>query len=136
MIFIDSNIWCYYFNKSTKEHKKVSAHIDGILGKNEIVLNTLVVMEVAHFLIKNLGSVIGQEKVEKMLSFPFIIEDFSYEELLESVKLLSTYTQTGIGGRDATILATMKKWKIKDLLTHDSSFKKINLVNVIDPTGT
>jgi len=133
MIFIDSNIWCYYFNKSAKEHKKVAKYVDIIIRKKEIVLNTLVVMEVAHFLIKNLGSVIGKEKIDQMLSFPFIVDDFYYRELLDSVKLLSIYTQTGIGGRDATILSTMKKLNIKELLTHDSSFKKINFITVVDP---
>ncbi len=135
MIFIDSNIWCYYFNKNAKEHGKVSSYLDKILTKEEIVMNNLIIMEISHYLIKNLGSIIGKEKVEQMLSFPFIIDDFSYDQLIESINILSRYTQTGIGGRDATILSTMKKFGIKKLLTHDASFKKLEFIEVIDPTS-
>lgn len=133
MLFIDSNIWCYYFDESSKEHMAVSTYLDSILDKKQIVMNNLVVMEISHYLIKNLGSVKGKEKAREMLEFPFIIQDFDYYLLLNSIELLSHYTHTGIGGRDATILATMKKLGIKQLLTHDKAFKKIDFIEVIDP---
>ena len=47
--------------------------------------------------------------------------------------MLSRYSHTGIGGRDATILATMKKFNVKQLVTHDKAFKKIDFIQVIDP---
>ena len=133
MLFIDSNIWCYYFDESSKEHKTISAYMDSILIKKEIVMNNLVVMELSHYLIKNIGPVKGKEKIRKFLEFPFIIEDFDYELLLESIEILSRYSHTGIGGRDATILATMKKLGIKQLLTHDRTFTKIDFIEVVDP---
>ncbi|MBI2675843.1 MAG: type II toxin-antitoxin system VapC family toxin [Candidatus Aenigmarchaeota archaeon] len=133
MIFIDSNIWCYYFDSSSKEHASISSYIDGILGRKEIAMNTLVLMEVSHYLIKNLGSIKGKEKVEAMLGFPFAVRNFDYDLLLESVEMLSSYTHTGIGGRDATILATMKMLNIRQLVTHDKSFRKIDFIEVIDP---
>ncbi len=133
MIFIDSNIWCYYFDSSSKEHKKVAEYIDSVLGKREIAMNTLVIMEISHYLIKTLGSINGREKINRLLEFPFIIEDFNYNLLLDSVDLLSQYTYTGIGGRDSSILATMKKLGIKQLASHDHAFKKIDFIDVFDP---
>ena len=107
--------------------------MDSILTKKEIVMNNLVVMELSHYLIKNIGPIKGKEKIKKFLEFPFVIEDFDYELLLESIELLSRYSHTGIGGRDATILATMKKQGIKQLLTHDKAFRKVDFIEVIDP---
>jgi uncharacterized protein len=133
MIFIDSNIWCYYFDNSAKEHGMVAEYIESIVKKEKIVMNNLVVMELAHYLIKNLGVVKGKEKISDMLGFPFLVVDFDYELLLKSVDMLAEYTHTGIGGRDASILATMKNLNIKKIITHDKAFKKIDFVEVIDP---
>ncbi|GAH78895.1 unnamed protein product, partial [marine sediment metagenome] len=47
---------------------------------------------------------------------------------------LITYAHTGIGGRDASILALMRSAGIKKICTHDKAFKKIPNLEVIDPT--
>lgn len=132
-VFVDSNIWCYFFNQSAKEHKKVAKYLDVALETKEIMMNAIIVMEVSHFLIKNLGSVRGKEKLGQLLAFPFIVIDFDYNLLLDSVEMLSQYTHTGIGGRDATILATMKKLGVGKLITHDKAFKKIDFIEIMDP---
>jgi len=133
VLFVDSNIWCYYFDESAQEHGAVAVYIDSILGKQDLALNTLVVMELAHYLIKNLGPIKGKEKVEKLLAFPFVIEEFDHELLGASITMLAHYAHTGIGGRDAAILATMKKLGITKLVTHDKAFKKVDFITVIDP---
>jgi uncharacterized protein len=46
---------------------------------------------------------------------------------------LARYSQTGIGGRDATILASMDMLGIKKLMTHDRAFKRIDQIEVVDP---
>ncbi len=133
MIFIDSNIWCYYFDSSAKEHNSVASYIDNVIDKTEIAMNSLIIMEISHYLIKNLGPIKGKEKIEKILSFPFLIIDFDYNMLISSITMLAKYSHSGIGGRDATILAAMAKLGIKKLVTHDSSFKSIDFIEVIDP---
>jgi uncharacterized protein len=133
MIFIDSNIWCYYFNEGAKEHEKVVHFVESLMDKESIAMNNVVGLEVAHFLIKNLGAIKGKEKMKLMLEFPFLIDDLDYDTLLDSIEALAQYTHTGIGGRDASILTTMKKKKIKKIVTHDKAFKKIDFVEVIDP---
>ena len=133
MIFVDSNIWCYYFDGSVREHTSVATFLDSALGTKEIALNTLVIMEISHYLIKNLGPLRGKEKIDTLLTFPFIIQDFDYALLRESVEMLAKYSHSGIGGRDATILAAMKMLGIKRLITHDQAFRKIDFIEVIDP---
>lgn len=133
MIFIDSNIWCYYFDKSAKEHEDVVDYLEKVLQDKDVLMNTVVVMEIAHYLIKNLGPVKGREKIDQLLTFPFKIADFDFTKMEDSIDMLKTYSTQGIGGRDATIIASMKENDIEKLLTHDKAFKRIEEIKVVDP---
>ena len=133
MIFVDSNIWCYYFDSSLKEHSAVSSKLNRIFKEESVAVNTLVMMEVSHYLIKHLGAVVGKEKADKMLQYPFVIVDFTYDMLMNSIGMLSRHSHTGIGGRDAIVLAAMEKLGCRKLITHDAAFKKIDEIDVIDP---
>ena len=131
LIFIDSNIWCYYFDRSAQEHDVVSGKLEHALT-GSVAINTVIEMEVAHYLIKNLGAV-GKRKMDVFLSFPMEVVDFDYLLAKRSIDLLAKFSQTGIGGRDATILASMEELGIKKLMTHDRAFKRIDSIEVIDP---
>ncbi len=133
MILIDSNIWCFYFDESCKEHKKVSAELEKILSKEQVLINTVIIMEVSHFLVKNLGPSIGKEKINTFLSLPMTVIDTDFSLSKKSIEMLCNYSHEGIGGRDATLLATMKKTETTKIMTHDNAFKKIGWVNVADP---
>jgi predicted nucleic acid-binding protein len=39
----------------------------------------------------------------------------------------------GIGGRDASILATMAQNNLVEIMTHDQAFKRVPDIKVIDP---
>jgi uncharacterized protein len=131
LIFIDSNIWCYYFDRSALEHDIVSEKLEQALDES-VAINTVVEMEVAHYLIKNLG-VQGKKKMDVFLSFHMQVVDFDQYLAKRSIELLAKFSQTGIGGRDATILAAMEELGIKKLMTHDRAFKRIDSIEVIDP---
>lgn len=133
MILIDSNMWCFYFSQSSKEHGKVTATIENILGKEQILSNTVIVMELSHFLVKNLGPRIGKEKLDTFLSFPMNVIDVDFFLMKKSIDLLCDYSHTGIGGRDATLLASLKQAKTNKIMTNDGAFKKIDWVDVLDP---
>ena len=133
MLIIDSNIWAYYFDKDAPEHSFIANKIDKALGSEKIVVNTVIIMEVAHFLVKNLGPVIGKDKVKIFLSYPFTILDLDYDLTQEAIDTLAAYSHVGIGGRDATILATMKRLGFNRIMTHDESFKKVDWLKIIDP---
>lgn len=133
MVFIDSNTWCYYFDSSAEEHEQVAETLEEILEENEVTMNTVVLMEVAHYLIKNLGPVEGQEKIDTLLGYPFRVVDFTYSLFESSVDSLARQSHAGIGGRDATILAAMAEAGEETLVTHDKAFRNIDRVDVLDP---
>ena len=131
LIFVDSNIWCYYFDRSAQEHDAVSESLEQVL-EDGVAVNTVVAMEVAHYLIKSLGSE-GKRKVDIFLSYPMEMIDFNQYLARKSVEYLAKYSQTGIGGRDATILASMEELGTRKLMTHDRAFKRLDFVEVVDP---
>ena len=133
LTFVDSNIWCYYFDRSAQEHNAVSEMLEQVL-EDGVAINTVVAMEVAHYLIKSLGSE-GKRKMDIFLSYPMEIIDFDQDLARKSVEYLAKYSQTGIGGRDATILASMEELGTRKLMTHDRAFKKLDFIEVVDPAS-
>jgi len=132
MIMIDSNIWAYYLDADAPEHKSVVADVRKAL-KDGAMVNAVVVMEVAHYLIKNLGPIQGREKLDILLSFPMKLDELNSDLVKVSIDELCTYSHLGIGGRDATLLASMRKNRVERILTHDGAFKRVPDVKVIDP---
>lgn len=132
-IFLDSNYWIYLFDETTPEHKYVKDHFNEIFNNYQIVVNVIVLIEVMHYLIKRLGTNIGKSKWNLFSSIDFICDGLSFHELDLIFVEFSRYVHTGIGGRDATILASMNKMAVKTIGTHDQSFKRIEGIEVIDP---
>ncbi len=97
------------------------------------MINTVIMVEVAHFLIKNLGAVLGMEKLREFLRFPFTVVDLDHSLALRALELLAKYSHVGVGGQDATILATAESLSISRIMTHDEAFKKVDWLEVIDP---
>ncbi|MEM0121539.1 MAG: type II toxin-antitoxin system VapC family toxin [Thermoprotei archaeon] len=133
ILTIDTNMWAYYFDRDSPEHELVVEEVEKALRSEQIAVNTIIIMEVAHFLVKNLGPIIGGEKLNVFLRFPLTIYGFDYKDSLDSLEMLKRYTHLGVGGRDATILAMMKAEGVKKIMTHDKAFKKIDWLHVIDP---
>ncbi|MEM2122205.1 MAG: type II toxin-antitoxin system VapC family toxin [Candidatus Bathyarchaeia archaeon] len=133
MLIIDSNIWAYYFDRDAPEHKFVVDMVEKALTTGQIATNTVIIVEVTHFLIKNLGALTGMEKVDVFLSFPFTVVDLTYNLTLKAIEYLARYFHLGIGGRDATILATMEMLGLNRIMTHDKAFKKVDWLKVMDP---
>ena len=134
ILTIDTNIWAYYFDSDTPEHARVAERVEESLKKGEqVVINTVIVLELAHFLVKNLGPVEGGEKLDVFLGYPFSIADLDYATALESIEMLKRYSHLGIGGRDATILAVMRKTGTNRIMTHDEALKRVDWVEAIDP---
>ena len=113
----------------------VAPRVDEAIRTEKVVINTVIVMELAHFLIKNLGTIEGAEQMNVFLSFPFTIDTLDYALVLRAVELLRRYTHQGVGGRDATILATAEKLSVSKLMTHDEAFRKIEWIETIDPVA-
>ena len=133
ILIIDTNIWAYYFDQDSPEHKLVVGPIEKALKSEQIAVNTIIIMELAHFLIKNLGPVDGGEKLGLFLRFPLVISDFGYRNALDAVEMLKRYSHLGVGGRDATLLALMSGAGIKMIMTHDEAIKKVDWLEAVDP---
>jgi predicted nucleic acid-binding protein len=76
--------------------------------------------------------------MDLFLSFPMDVVDFDQLLAIRSIELLAKFSQIGIGGRDATILAAMEELEIKKLMTHDRAFKRIDSIEVrqLRPPGS
>ena len=73
--------------------------------------------------------------MDVFLSYPMEIIDFDQYLARKSVEYLEKYSQTGIGGRDATILASMQELGTRKLMTHDRAFKRLDFIDVVDPVS-
>lgn len=135
ILIIDTNIWAYYFDSDCPEHKSVIGKVEEALRSEQIAVNAIIVMELAHFLIKNLGPVGGGEKLGLFLQFPLVVSDFDYRNALDSAEMLKRYSHLGVGGRDATVLAMMSAAGVKRIMTHDDALKKIDWLEVVDPVN-
>ena len=141
MIFIDSNIWCYYFDSRVSEHKRVIEPVREALREGAIFVNTVVIMEVAHYLSRYLSESDVREKVNIFVNLRNLrILDFDRSLLDASVDLLARFAEShGLGGRDATIVASLIKHGINVLVTHDKSLGSLVetlAIKVQDPIPT
>jgi predicted nucleic acid-binding protein len=90
-------------------------------------------VEVMHYIVKRLGTTVAKEKWQLFSSLDFIVGNLEFEQLDSIFEVLSKFSHTGIGGRDATILSFMEDNNITNLCTHDKAFKKIPDIEIIDP---
>ncbi|MHA2472585.1 MAG: PIN domain-containing protein [Promethearchaeota archaeon] len=79
IIFIDSNYWIYLFDKTTAEHEFVKKHFNNIYDKTILAVNTVVIMEVMHYLVKRLGPEIAKEKWEIFSSIDFVVGNLEFD---------------------------------------------------------
>jgi hypothetical protein len=145
MITIDSQIWIYYWDINALEHDNIKAWLngtrdDGILFKEEIVLNAIIPIEVAHHLYKiaDLSKELDKETIEDLIlslisSENCQIIDIDAILLVNVINKMKDYSSLGIGGRDTLILATMDRLKVQTIITHDKNVLALNQYKRIDP---
>jgi len=136
--YVDSNIWIYFFDSETPEHGVVLDKTRRILQTDELVANTVTVMEVAHYLSKRLDGAELRTRMNAMLDLIGMeVTGFDEALLSESIEILSEYAaSSNLGGRDAVILATMKACGVDRLVTQDKTLKGVASslgFDVIDP---
>ncbi len=138
MIFIDSNIWCYYFDERLPEHESVREPIREIIKSEEIACNTIIVMEVAHYIVRHFKEKAARKKIDYFINLRNMrIADFNRQMLTDALeKLIDHAYSDGLGGRDATIIATLNSHGITRIVSHDGVFKRLAnklALEVIDP---
>ena len=130
---IDSNIWIYYFDNTLPEHQSVCSYVDTLIDTENIVVTSIIVIEVCHYLYRRLGSEIGYQKSDLFILGGFEIIDFYHADLVTFREIFKQNLHLGLGGRDISILVSMIKEKIEMLVTHDQSFKYVSFIKMIDP---
>lgn len=137
MILVDANIWVYFLDASSKEHARVKTALPRLLGDDELLMPTVVQMEVIHYVARRLGAG-AHEVVHTFLTQAGTVEPLTGGLVAEASRLLLAHLATGIGGRDAAILATAKLHGAT-LLTHDQDLARAAQamgLRVADPVGT
>jgi len=131
-------IWLYNFDPKAIERQNVSHWMKTeILEKErEIILNPIVPLEVIHALSKN-------PKVEYTVAYNTAVAivaletvkvvDLTSEVMYESFLLLGKFREWGIGGRDATMFATMEAEGTTTIATHDKNVLMVPAYRRIDP---
>jgi len=138
MIFVDTNMWCYYFDQRLPEHKYVREPLRDVIKSEEIASNTVVVMEIAHYLVRHFAEGEARKKIETFVNLRNMrIVDFNHALVNEALEILMKYAYTeGLGGRDATIIATLKSLSLRKILSHDDIFKRLAIqlgLEIVDP---
>lgn len=145
MITIDSQIWIYYWDSNALEHQNIKNWMngtekDGILFKEEIILSSIIPIEVGHNLYRaaDLRKDLDKEIIEELLLSLISTESCQIIEidellLVDVIQKMKDHSQLGIGGRDTLILATMDRLKVSTIATHDKGILKLKKYKRIDP---
>jgi predicted nucleic acid-binding protein len=98
-----------------------------IIKSEKIACNTLIVMEVAHYLVRHFPEKVARKKIETFINLANIdIVDFNRQALSQTIETLLAYAYNeGLGGRDATVIASVKLQNIKKIVSHDDIFKRL-----------
>jgi predicted nucleic acid-binding protein len=131
-------MWCYYFDKRLPEHEQVRDIMRKTITSEDIVCNTLIILEVAHYLVRHFTGSTARKKIEYFTNLSNLtIVDFDRQSMTQALESLIEHGYSdGLGGRDATVLATMNSKEIKTILSHDEVFKRLATkleLQVIDP---
>ena len=136
MYCLDANVWIYFLDADLDEHDAVRDDVADVLRSRPLFTTTVLQMEVVHYLTNQLAD--SERQVERVLS----IEDSTVAELRSAdvkraAELLAEYDQSGIGGRDATVLAAMERHGVERLWTHDEALERmddrLDWLTVTDP---
>ena len=125
MYCLDANVWIYYFDDSLDEHAAVRKPVANVLHNEPLFTTTVLQMEVVHYLTNQLAD--SGEIVDRFLRLSNVTTaELSERDVAAGANLLETHDQSGIGGRDATVLAAMKRHDVSRLWTHDEGLKRLD----------
>ena len=127
MIALDSNVWIYTLDADLHEHTDVAPAVKRLLSSDTtLFVNSVIRLEVVHYLVKNLESEVGSTDAEKFLNLEGVIaESVTTKDVTRATEILTEYEPTGIGGRDASLVATMEKADVSEIWTHDEGLKRV-----------
>ncbi|MBD3230527.1 MAG: PIN domain-containing protein [Candidatus Lokiarchaeota archaeon] len=138
--FLDTNIIWWYLVKNSKYHKPIKTYLDKLIidTQNSFMVNEFVMIELFHLLIKKKGN--EGFKIASMLlnkNYPFFIIKYDllqYSDLESVLTFLKKYGNiSSIGGRDSTIIYSMKVHEVEDIITNDKGFEEVDSIKIHNP---
>lgn len=136
MYCLDANVWVYYFDAGLPEHSIVSTPVSDLVADQPLFTTTVLQMEVIHYLCNQLAD--SQTIVDRFLTLEdMLVADLTREDVTVAAELLHNYANVGVGGRDATVIAAMRRYDVSTLWTHDAGLKRLgkqlDWITVSDP---
>ena len=141
MITIDAQIWVYYFDANALENANVTKWLvgednNGTLFTEEILLSLIIPMEVGHSIFKTRGLML--EDADQIMNAFLSIDTCRFIDIdlflaTNALKFLRNNASTGIGGRDALIVATMNEYHVTTIVTNDKNLLSLKDYKRIDP---
>lgn len=125
-VAVDSNVWIYTFDAELSEHADVKPAMTELLSSDTaLFVNTVIRLEVVHYLVKNLEKDADADPT-KFLNLDGVVSvPVTAEDVTRATEILTEHDDTGVGGRDASLVATMDRNDVSTLWTHDSGLKRL-----------
>lgn len=135
----DANIWIYYLDQTLEEHEAVADAIDPILESEPLFTTTVLQMEVVHYFHTQLED--PRKRIDQFLGLEdVLVADLTSEDVEAATDILTSHPHAGLGGRDATVLAAMRRYDVSRLWTHDTGLRRVGdeleWIEVTDPVTT
>jgi predicted nucleic acid-binding protein len=122
-------------NRGLPEHRRVAQAVRRILSK-PLLMTTVIQVEIAHVLVRQMGLVGGLDRMGALMAHPFEVDPLDEEVVADAMEQLRHHSHLGIGGRDATLLASMARRGSRELWTHDAALKRVPGLTVRDPVAS
>lgn len=137
MILPDSNVWVYAIDGRAEEHEYAREWLER--SDEEIFLvPSLVQLEVLHHVSRNVPAPHQRDPlVDALFSFPATTEPLTTATVRKARGELDDHLETGIGGRDAAVLAHALA-EDATLVSHDHSLLEAGIragLDVHDPVA-
>lgn len=136
MYCLDANVWIYFLDAGLDEHVAVRDPVTELLAERPLFTTTVIQMEVVHYLFRQL--VESEVAIDRFLNLEgTTVASLDSPDVDRAVTILRDHEETGIGGRDATIVAAMERSDVTELWTHDAGLERLgdrlDWLRVTDP---
>jgi len=140
IFFLDTNMLWWYFVKNSKFHQSVKIYLDKLIldTQNSFVVNEFVIIELFHLLITKKGKE-GFEIASQLLNgdYPFFEIKYDILQISDLDSILTILIKYGnistIGGRDSTIIHSLGSHNVRNIITNDKGFEKVEFIEVHNP---
>lgn len=121
-------------NRGLPEHRRVARAVRSALGK-PLLMTTVIQVEVAHVLVRQLGLAGGLDRMAALMAHPFEVDPLDEPLVAGAMEQMRLHGHLGVGGRDATLLASMARRGSDELWTHDAALQRVPGIKARDPVS-